>query len=372
MRVLLTTPYDLAVPGGVNRHARDLLDALTVRGVEAKLAGPASAPVFAADPRIVRIGRVRVGALNGAKSRVTLDLGLDGAVRRLMRDFRPDVLHVQEPFAPTLNTFFLLHAGSALRVGTFHTYSETSRGYLWTWPWCALMLAQLDVRAAVSPAAREFATRYHPAEMAVVPHGVRLPAQARPARPPGRPVRLLFVGRIDEPRKGFGVLIEALRRLEAERPGDFALTAVGGGELWREAARGLPVTFAGEAPDDALGAFYDQADIACVPSLGGESFGLVALEALAHGVPVVASAIRGYRDWLDGAGAGMLAPPGDAAGLAAAIGRLAGEPGRLAAAGRAARRTAGSFSWDARVEEWLALYRRGGLDCAGAAVSAKV
>jgi phosphatidylinositol alpha-mannosyltransferase len=341
MRVLLTTPYDLAVPGGVNRHVLALLEALTRRGMTAKLVGPASAPAAEADPRIVRLGRVWVGALNGARSRVTLDLGIGGALRRLIAEFRPDVVHLQEPFLPTLNSFALWHAGAARRVGTFHTYSETSRGYLWAWPWCRWVNRRLDARIAVSTAARDFATHYHPAPFVVVPNGVWLPPAAarRPPRPPGRPARVLFVGRGDEPRKGFAVLTEAMRRLAQAAPGAFVLEAVG------------PATPRGPVSEADLAAAYAAADVGVVPSLGGESFGLVALEALAHGVPVVASRIRGYADWLDGAGVGELVPPGDPAALAGALAGLLADPERHARCAQAALALAARYDWNEVAQE---------------------
>jgi phosphatidylinositol alpha-mannosyltransferase len=347
MRILLTTPYDLSVPGGVNRHALDLLDALTERGCVVRLAGPSSAVFRPDDARIIRLGRISVRAFNGARSRVTLDLGIGEQMKCLIANFRPDVIHVQEPFLPTINTFALLHAGKARRVGTFHTYSETSRGYLWAWPWCRWINTRLDARVAVSVSAREFATRWHPQPFTIVSNGVCLPPAdaVRPARPVGKPVKVLFVGRADEPRKGFAILQEAMRRLELESSGAFTLDAVG------------PATARGEVTAAELAAAYASADVCAVPSTGGESFGLVALEALAHGVPVVASRIRGYADWLEGMGAGALTCAGDAPALAAAIRELTGHPAGYLAAVRRAPEVAACYSWDVLVPRLLAIYR---------------
>ena len=347
MRVLLTTPYDLAVPGGVNRHARDLLATLCERGIEARLVGPASAPLDSPDPRITVLGRIWVGDFNGARSRVTLDTGIFWKLRRLMRAFLPDVVHVQEPYAPALNTFALLLAGRARRVGTFHTFGERGRGYLWTWPWCRWMNSLLDVRVAVSASARDYATRYHPAAFHVVPNGVRLPDpdQMRPPRPPGNPSRVLFVGRADEPRKGFAVLQEAMRRLDARARGRFALEAIG------------PATLRGAVSDAALSAAWPLADVCVVPSLSNESFGLVALEALAHGIPVVASGIRGYSDWLAGTGVGELVPPGDADALAQAVYSLTVYPERYLTCVARTRPLAERYGWNAIATQLIELYR---------------
>jgi len=168
----------------------------------------------------------------------------------------------------------------------------------------------------------------------------------------------LFVGRLDEPRKGFAVLVDALRRLHRERPGEYHLTAVGPGlGGWPAAAADLPVDFRGELTDHELGGAYAAADLVCVPSTGGESFGLVALEALAHGVPVVATRIRGYVEWLDGAGTGELAQPGDAADFAAAVRAVTGSAGRHAACAECARRLAQTYGWEKRIDEWLQIYR---------------
>jgi len=357
MRVLLTTPYDLAVPGGVNGHALGLMSALGRSGVDVRLLGPSSAKGEGMDERIRTVGRVSVRAMNGASSRVTLDWRIREEVRAQLQEFRPDVIHLQEPFLPLLNTFCLANAGRTACVGTFHTYSESSRGYLWAWPYCRWVGRRLQARIAVSEAAREFAARYHPGAYRVVPNGIEPPGVERRRAAGGlkRPVRLLFVGRADEPRKGFGVLLGAMRRLEAERPGVFALTVAGpGSEGWREAAEGLPVRLAGRLTEARLAAEYREADLCVVPSRGGESFGLVALEALAHGVPVVASRIRGYADWLAAAEAGCLVAPGDAEALAEALRGVVKDPGRYAEWTRRGPELAAGYGWDliaARVME---------------------
>ncbi len=357
MRILLTSPYDLAVPGGVNRHALDLLAGLLERGHEVKLVGPASAPVDPRGGHVLTVGRVWTGAFNGAVSRVTLQPGIAGRVRQLVRGFAPEVVHTQEPFLPALNTFALLFARGARRVGTFHTYAEANRGYLYAWPWCNWVNSLLDVRIAVSAAARDFAAEYHPADYTIVPHGIRLPDGARaPAGEAGRgPVRVLMVGRIGEPRKGFGVLQAAWAQVDARAPGRFRLAVAGPDAPVRSE---LPIDWLGRLSEAELSAAYAAADIVVVPSIGGESFGLVGLEALAHGTPVIASRIRGYADWLGGTAAAQLVPPADPGALAAALLAWA-EPAARAAAAAATRAVAARFARDRQVERMLRLYGAG-------------
>ncbi len=370
MRVLLTTPYDLAVPGGVNRHVLGLAAALGRHGHDVRVVGPASAPVRVDGVEVVALGTVRTLALNGATTRFTMDAGrVVLGLRRLIANFRPDVVHAHEPVfpLPCAAALWLAPRGTR-RVGTFHTFSETGRGYLWAWPWVEAVWSSLDARIAVSESAREFATRYHRAEFSVVPHAiepVRRAAAVRTTewteRGPVRneepaALRVLFVGRMDEPRKGFGCLLAAVRRMHAVRPWSVELTAVGrGADPWRAGAAGLPVKFAGEVADGALAAHYERAEVCVVPSLGGESFGLVALEALAHGLPVVASRIRGHTEWLAKTGAAELFAAGDAAELAVVLEALASDRRKLQTSSGAAVALAARYGWDTLVERLIAV-----------------
>ncbi len=357
-RVLLATPYDLAVPGGVNSQVFGLFRALVARGLDVRLVGPSSAELAEPDPRIRIAGRPVALPFNGATSRVTLDPRVIPALSRLAREFDPDVVHVQEPVAPLPCAALLwLAPARALRVGTFHTYSETSRGYLVSWPWTRLVWSRLHVRVAVSEAAKLYATQYHPLPFRIIPNAIELPARVSPP-PAGRgPCRVLFLGRLDEERKGFGPLLRAVRRVEAEMPGTLALTAVGrGADQWRLEAAGLPISFDGEVGNDDIGRAYAEADVVAIPSVRGESFGLVALEAMAHGRPVIASQIAGYSAWLEDVA--RLVPPGDEAALAQALKDLATSPALRADLTARGTELARQYSWDAVVERWLALYEK--------------
>ena len=359
LRVLLATPYDLAVPGGVNSQVMGLHRALVARGIDVRLVGPSSAPLPGDEPRIVALGRPVGIPFNGATSRVTLDPRVLPALRRLAREFDPDVVHVQEPVSPLPCAALLwLAPERAFRVGTFHTYSETSQGYLIAWPWARLVWSKLHVRVAVSEAAREFATRYHRLPFEIIPNAIELPASPPQPRPTTGPCRVLFLGRLDEERKGFGPLLRAIGRVESDAPGTLALTAVGrGSEPWQREAAGLPVSFEGEVGNGSIAQVFAAADIVAIPSTKGESFGLVALEAMAYGRPVIASRIAGYAAWLEESA--CLVSPGDEASLAQALKDLATSPARRADLTARGAMLVQQYSWDAVVERWLALYENG-------------
>jgi len=157
---------------------------------------------------------------------------------------------------------------------------------------------------------------------------------------------VLFVGRGDEPRKGLAVLRAAMARLEREAPGAFELQECG------------PGTRGGRVDEAGLAAAYAGADVCAVPSSGGESFGLVALEAMAHGVPVVASRIRGYAEWLDAEPGAELVPPGDPVELAAALRSVVADPAAHADRCRAAAARAAAYAWPTLAERIVSkIYR---------------
>jgi glycosyltransferase involved in cell wall biosynthesis len=153
------------------------------------------------------------------------------------------------------------------------------------------------------------------------------------------------------------VFLLALRIVETAAPGRLTATVIGRGvEQWRAEATGLPVRFEGEVVDEGLAQAYAEADIVAVPSTGGESFGLVPLEAMAHHRPVIASGIAGYAAWMEGAA--RLVPPSDEAALAEAMKALAASPALRANLSARGAQLARQHSWDAVVDRWLALYER--------------
>jgi phosphatidylinositol alpha-mannosyltransferase len=331
MRVGLVCPYSWSVPGGVQSHVAGLARALGALGVDAEVLAPADAP----EDGVLPLGRSIPIPSNGSVQRVALSPAAAARTARAVRGRGYDVVHVHEPMLPAVSLTALAAARVPV-VATFHMYRQALLWYAVFAPLARAAVRRADALLAVSPAAAEYARRGTGREPEVVPNGIDVDAFAAPESG-RRGNRILFIGR-DEPRKGLPVLREAHARLR--RPGELRLVGPNGrvpdGELRRELAR---------------------ADVLVAPSLRGESFGIVLVEAMAAGVPVVASDIPGYREVLPGS-AGVLVPPGDAGALADAIDALLGDAERRARLGAAGRREAGRYAWPRVAERTLAVYER--------------
>ena len=354
MRAALVCPYTWSVPGGVQAHVAGLAGALRERGHEADVLAPADGAVDF--PGFVALGR-SIG-IRDNRSVVRVALGPGAAARTLaqLRERRYDVVHLHEPMIPAVCLTALLGAASPL-VGTFHMYSERPRWYRPFAPLARRAVARLDVRIAVSDAARRHVARVVPGDYLVIPNGIDVAAHAgRRRRRPGREPVVLFVGR-PEPRKGLPVLLEAFGRLPAEA----RLELVGPEESDVDEAALLPASLRnrirahGRVADETRLRLLHEADVLCAPSLAAESFGLVLVEGMAAGLPVVASALPGYVDVLPPS-CGRLVPPGDAAVLADALTGLLADPDLRARLGSAGRRAARRFDWSRVAEEVLAAY----------------
>lgn len=359
MRIALVCPYALDDSGGVQIHVRELGERLAARGHVVLGLGPVRRGV--AEPWIRAVGRPVDLTYN--RSNVPLD-PRPWSIRRVARElaaFGPDVVHVHEPFAPSTGLWALL-ASSAPLVATFHSGAEPARLYDALAPILRRLARRLVVRIAVSEAAARVARRRLGGGYEVIPNGVDVERFARAAPAdlgPGR--KLLFVGRLDA-RKGFEAAVEAFARLAPTRR-DLRLVVAGEGPARRAVDR-LPadlrarVLLLGTVPNRDLPPIHAACDAFVAPNVGGESFGIVLIEAMAAGLPVVASAIPGFdevvRDGVDG----VLVPPGRPEALAAALARVLDEPGlaeRLRAAGRERART---FAWETVLPRLEAVYER--------------
>jgi phosphatidylinositol alpha-mannosyltransferase len=358
VRIGIVVPYDLAEEGGVKRHAFHLADAMRRAGDEVEIVGPLSRG--APPPRVRGFGGVVNIPANGSANHMAL-LVAPWSVGQFLRERRFDIIHLHEPMVPMLSYYALWLSRGSARVATFHMYAEAESGASRTArrALARVLFPALDAGIAVSPAAADFITPLWRRPLRVIPNGVPTgvftPADpAAPASAEG-PLRLLFVGNWRDRRKGLPVLLDAFR-LARTRGIALSLDVIGEGQPDSEQLGIAGVTFLGPvASESVLADHYRRCDLFVAPATGQESFGIVLLEAMACGRPVVCSDIRGYRDVIDPAGA-QLVPPGDPAALADAIAGLATDRERRRAMAARNRLRAEAFDWARLALEVRAVY----------------
>lgn len=359
---VVTQAYHPAV-GGVTEHVDGTAAALRARGHQVTVITSRHARTNGHEANVVRLGRNFTVLYNGADNNITLGLGLESALRAELERGRYDLVHVHCPLSPSLPMLAIRSARQPV-VGTFHSVSESDFAFRLFRPILLPFFERLDHVIAVSEPARADVLRNFQGPISVVPNGVDL-ARFRPDVAPiprfnDSIPNLLFVGRFD-PRKGLPDLLQACA-LVAQRGALFRLILVGDGRLRprlvRLARRLLPgrVVFEGQVPHARLPQYYATADIFCSPARGAESFGLVLLESMALGVPIVATDIPGYRSVMTHEGEGLLVPPRDPMALAGALGRLLEDPELRTRLGAQGTRTAARFGWGRVAEELEEIY----------------
>ncbi len=365
MRVALVCPYDVSIPGGVQGHVLALARQLRQDHDDVVVVAPSEGG--GRHEGVVPVGgSVRI-PFNDSQAPIALS---PRSVRRAMAAidrFRPDVIHVHEPAAPLLSLAVCLRGPRPL-VGTFHAWSDSDRLYRVARPLVRAGIDRLSARLAVSAAA----AAYHAGALGLpegafreVPNGVDVDrfasAEPLPELAGERGDRLLFVGRLER-RKGLEQLLRAFIHVKAQRPG-VRLFVVGEGPERSRCQSLLParlrsdVVFLGEVAHDDLPRFYASADLFVSPALGGESFGIVLLEAMAAGLPVIASGIPGYRSVVQDGIEGRLVPPGDSRALAAAVDTVLENPALREAMADEGRRTVASYDWSVIAERTRDVYR---------------
>jgi len=314
VRIGLICPYSLTLPGGVQGQVLGLARKLRAAGHPTRVLGPCDGPP--PDAGVTPLGDSLPTAANGSVAPIAPDVSCALRTIRALRDEEFDVLHLHEPLAPgpTVTALFLAQTPM---VGTFHA-AGGSLSYDLLGPPLRWLRGQLGRAFAVSDDAADMVRTALGGHYEVVFNGVEVDrCQAVEPWPTDRPT-IFFVGR-HEPRKGLAVLLDAM----ADLPSDLRLwVASDGPETERLVARaaGDPrIEWLGRISDTEKLARIRGADIFCAPSLRGESFGVVLLEGMACGTPVVASDIPGYARVARGGSDALLVPPGDAASLAAAI-----------------------------------------------------
>jgi phosphatidyl-myo-inositol alpha-mannosyltransferase len=361
VKILLVCPYDWEAPGGVQVHVRQLAAELRIRGHRTTILAPGSRPSEDAGVRIV--GRPIRVPYRGTVAPISFSPGAWRRIRSAMRSFDPDLIHAHEPLTPSTSMLAVL-AAEAPVVATFHASLDRSRLMELAGPALRQVSGRIDAAIAVSDAAASFVRRVVRVPLEIVPNGVDVRAFSDPGRPveglPAGP-KILWVNRLD-PQKGFEIMLRAFEQIASE-VGEVHLLVAGDGRD-RVLLRSLPgnlrsrILRLGTVPHEALPRYHAAADVFVSPATGQESFGIVLVEAMAAGVPVVASDIEGYREVVRDGVDGLLVPPNDPTALAAAIRRVLFEPELAAALKAAGRSRAQAFTWQAVAPRIEAVYDR--------------
>ncbi len=363
MRIGIVCPYSWDVPGGVQFHIRDLAEHLIADGHDVSVLAPADddTPV---PPYVVPAGRAVPVPYNGSVARLNFGFLSAARVRRWLHDGAFEVIHIHEPASPSLGLLACWAAQGPI-VATFHTSNPRSRAMIAAYPILQPALEKISARIAVSEYARRTLVEHLGGDAVTIPNGVDVDffAAAEPEPrwqgTPDAPV-IGFIGRIDEPRKGLPVVMRALPAILRERPGARLLVA-GRGDA-EAAVEDLPrelrgqVEFLGMVGDRDKARLLRSVDLYLAPNTGGESFGIILVEAMSAGAPVLASDLDAFRQVLDGGTAGELFPVEDADALATACLRLVADPARRAALGAAGSRHVRRFDWSVVGAEILSVY----------------
>ena len=343
MRVALVCPYAWDRFGGVQSHVRSLAAALRARGHEVRVFAPHVAADAVAPDGVTLVGRAVPVPANGSVAALAFGPAVGSAVRAALAEFEPDVMHLHEPLIPSIS-LLALRSSEVPAIGTFHAAMDWSIGYGIARGALAPTMRKLAVRTVVSESARALVARYFPGPYVLTPNGIDAPAfaGAEPKRHAEGPT-VLFFSRLEK-RKGLEVLVRAMADLRS----DATLVVAGAGPEERTVrslagSLGVDAVWLGRVPDAEVAATYRGADVYCAPALGGESFGIVLVEAMAAGTPVVCSDLPGFR--AVAGEAAFLVPPDSHLRLAAALRRVLEDPEKATTMRAAGRVVAERYDW---------------------------
>lgn len=359
MKIGIVCPYSWDVPGGVQFHIRDLAEHLIRLGHEVSVLAPADdeTPL---PPYVVSAGRAVPVPYNGSVARLNFGFLSAARVRRWLHDGVFDVVHIHEPTSPSLGLLTCWAAQGPI-VATFHTSNPRSRAMLAAYPILQPALEKISARIAVSEYARRTLVEHLGGDAVVIPNGVDVDFFARAAPNPAWSGQTLgFIGRIDEPRKGLPVLMAAFPRIVEECPEVRLLVAGRGDE--EEAVASLPaelrsrVEFLGMVSDEDKARLLRSVDVYVAPNTGGESFGIILVEALSAGATVLAADLDAFAQVLDQGKAGELFTNEDPASLARSAIALLKDPARRAELSQRGSAHVRRFDWSTVAADILAVY----------------
>ncbi len=368
MKIALVSPYDYPYPGGVTEHIHYLDLHFRRWGHGVKILAPSTYDEDELQDNVIKVsGTIFPLPLSGSKARITLSPRIYHRVKRILQREQFDIVHAHEPMMPVLPLAVLRHS-HAVNIGTFHAYRKSHAGYNYGKHLLQPFFDKLHGKIAVSPAAAELVCRYFPDTYRVIPNGIDIESfgganvRPLPAYEDGRPT-ILFLGRLEK-RKGFEYLLRAFPYVLARFPNARLVVAGAYSDEDKEpyaryvAEHRIPgVEFVGYIAPEQKPHYYASCDVFCAPSTGFESFGIVLLEAMAAGRPVVASDIEGYRTVLAHGRQGILVEPENECALAEGLVYLLNCPELCKQMGIEGQRTAADYSWERIAGHVLDYYR---------------
>ncbi len=353
MNIALVCPYSFDLPGGVQSQVAGMAKVLSNDHSVTVLAPGTKVPQSLEGINVTLLGPTFGIRANGSVAPIALSLRAIAKLRRAMRTLHPDITIIHEPLVPVVS-LAALYLSRGVRIGTFHRAGVTA-GYRILLPLAGCVLRRLDYGVVVSEQARQTVSVLlgdRAAQFELIANAVDIDRFTPQQKGPRTPHSLFFLGR-HEPRKGLSVLLKALKQL----PDEFTLTIAGTGPetdvLQQQYPPNARMRWLGQIDDDELVRILHQTELFVAPSLGGESFGVVLLEAMAAGAPVLCSDLPGYR--LAGGEAVTYTPPGDADGLVTQIQRLASDPELRDELSRRGADRASKFTFSVLKDQYLEL-----------------
>ena len=362
MRIGIVSPYSFDVPGGVQLHVRDLAEHLISLGHYVSVLAPADDDTPLPD-YVVSSGRAVPVRYNGSVARLSFGPLTATRVGRWVEAGHFDVVHLHEPVTPSVSVLALWAVEGPI-VATFHTSNLRSRAMQAAYPLLRPSLEKISARIAVSEDARRTVTTHLGGDAVVIPNGVfveRFASAKRRGDWEGTAARptIAFLGRMEESRKGMPVLAQALPHILAEIPGVRVLIAGPGDpdsirkEMTKQAA--MACEFLGPVSDQDKASLLASVDVYVAPNTGGESFGIILIEAMSARATVLASDLPAFARVLR-AGAGQMFRNGDPVDLAQSVVGLLRNPLRREELAAAGRERANAFDWSVVAEDVLAVY----------------
>ena len=362
MKIGIVNPYSWDVPGGEGFHIRDLALKSRSRGHDVRVLTPSSSRDL--PDWISSAGQSVSVPFNGSVANISVSPAALRRTRRWLADNAFDVVHVHEPVVPSVSMAAAMLSSAPL-VGTFHAALGRSVSRAIASAPMRLYMERIGVRIAVSEEARRTLIEHHGGDAVIIPNGVETASFRRASTDPrwmatdSRPV-IVFLGRLDEPRKGLSVFAGAIEGVLDKMPGARFLIAGRGDapEIRRQVARfGDSVSFLGGISDEEKASLLTGASVYVAPQTGGESFGIVLVEAMAAGTAVVASDIPAFRAVLEDGRAGVLFETGSSAALVDQLLGLLADKARLEDLSKAGQRASLQYDWEVVADKVFEVYR---------------